>query len=237
MSIHPSYFREVHKGETVFILGNGPSLLEWTMPELRELGGVVIGINKSWMGREANEHGPAHPGVNGADYHCFVSGNNVEEVITAKVDITTCLFVPSDLKWALMRPENQYRGKWCAIERKAGGTVPGVFRNDVSYGFDANFAGYFALQIAAYMDFHTICLIGYDCVDRQGHHWDSDPYSGVITRHQMIPWIGAFAVYARARPELRVFNCSEKSAIPFFPRVPKREVADWLKHGAPLAAQ
>lgn len=226
MSIHPSYFRSLHQGEPAWLLGNGPSLLEWRKEDFAS--GITIGINKSWKGREANEHGPAHPGIKGTDYHCFVSGSNVDELMAGLVLVERCVFLPMDLRFAMYRKENRYRGHWCALPRRGSATPSGPFRTDIERGFDANFAGYMACQIAAYMGCNPILLVGYDCKDREGHHWDEDPRVGIITRHQMVDWMYLMHEWERARKDTHVINCCPDSAIPWFPKMGKDEVREWL---------
>ena len=188
-------FKNVHAGEKVFLLGNGPSLANVydRLPELSKRG-WTIGMNRSWM-----------PPLDGsmsffADYHCFVNASHA-------VDILNGSNVPRLATFCLQGPgcEN------FITMRQIDGASHNSFRYDLEHGTDAPFAGLFALKLAFYMGFSEVWLLGYDACDK-GHHCDSLETG----RRGHAPWFAGAFQWQKQRGDISIFNASPESEITYF---------------------
>lgn len=226
----PDDFKDAHKGERVWLLGNGPSAREWTREDLAKLGGRIIGINRSWKPSDDGKF----QGFQDTDYHCFVSGSHAYDVCAGKVR-TGVVFLPEALRWVVQGSEcDGHQPDRCFFRVLSGGYSPSAFRFDLDRGVMTKFAGYFSVQLAAWMGFSEIFLIGFDAGDRQGHAYDADPTKGRGTRDGHRRWFRGVADWANAknarRPGcVRVLNCFEGSRIEFFERRSRDEVMEMLK--------
>jgi len=230
-ALSPQEFKETKKGKRVFLLGNGPPLRDWSMADLRGVGADTIGINRSWMSADAftdpitKKEFEEHKGFQGTTYHCFVSGAHAYNLCDGKVK-TGVVFSPIWLKWLIDSAECGCGCRYCFVNVLTGGHSPTTFRFDLNHGIMTKFAGYFALQIAAWMGYSEIFLLGFSAIDREGHAHDSNPDKGLITRGGMRRWFQGAADWANSKPDKTIVNCDPESAIDFFPKMGKEEVLE-----------
>lgn len=229
--IPPMEFQDKHKGERCWIIGNGPSARQWRSEDFRELGGVVIGINRSWMPSKDG----AYQGFHESDYHVLVSGSHAYDLCNGKFK-TRVMFMPRSTRWIVSRPECKGYGKrpedteFCFVGVLSGGYHPTRFLYDIDRGIMTKFAGYFALQVAAWMGFTEWFLIGFSAKDREGHAYDDDPGRGIVTRDGMRRWYAGVGDWAeqlnkrRGDGTMRIVNCDPDSAIEWFEKKSRAEV-------------
>lgn len=222
--------RDKKAGKRVFLLGNGPPLHEWTMEDIKGLGADTIGMNRSWRPRldpkDPNEI--IHKGFQGTTYHCFVSGAHGYALCDGKVK-TGLAICPKNLRWLIDSAECGSGCRCCFIGVLNGGYAPTNFTFDLNRGVMTKFAGYFALQLAAWCGYDEIYLLGYSAQDREGHAFEADPSKGLVTRQGMRRWFSGAADWANSRRGKLIVNCDEGSAISAFPKMSKKQVFERIK--------
>lgn len=199
-------FKNRHRGQAAMLLGNGPSLT--TVPQAFLAGientaddPVLIGMNRSW------KYQPTR-------YQCFVAPQHWDELCAGKhrteVVFTTDRFVKNVAAWK--RGEHldvevvlvkQIRESYMLWKR---------FSPWLDKGTEAPFAGIFALQLAAWMGFKQIHLLGYDCHNTDGHHYDDVR----AKRDVQLKYYSRVPAWAEASG-VKIWNWNPGSAIRVFP--------------------
>lgn len=203
------YF-QAHRGEPACLLGNGPSLLEWDIQQLRR-DHVLVGINKSWTQGQAF-------------YHCAISSEHVQDLIDGKYSPGRWvggMFEPGVL---FMRETMFSERAQHALKNWQGTVVPlkqpqrngsqTWFSADMSLGLHSSFGGMMAIELALWFGCSPIYLLGYDAHNVEGHHWAQDANRSANRRKQ-VEYLKPVAAYAE-RIGAKVYNANENSAIPHF---------------------
>jgi hypothetical protein len=217
----PDDFRDTKRGKRVFILGNGPPLRDWNMDDIRNLGADTIGVNRSWKPSKDGKH----KGFQGTTFHCFVSGAHAYDLCDGKVK-TGVTFAPRSLTWLIDSNECGCGCKYCFVGVLSGGYSPTSFTFALDRGIMTKFAGYFGMQLAAWMNYSEIYLLGFSSKDYEGHAYDDqpeDPGRRKITRGGMRRWYRGAAEWATAKKKV-IINADPDSAILDFPRMGKEEL-------------
>lgn len=195
----------LRKGESALVLGNGPSLERVDFDRLNS-NIVVVGMHRSW--RQCNP--PFHVILRQPIYWDEIADGHwtPRGIIITKTD---------------QKLENWNLGSTCVAKVKSvSKRHPGRpgFMSPLHVGSGAIFCGQFALEVAAYIGFSRIYLIGYDMQNGSGHafplagehiSWDS---TREVQRNTMA------AVDARMKevyPDTQVFNLARDSALRCFP--------------------
>lgn len=203
--------RDRHVGERVWLLGNGPSLNEWTPKDVRELGGATLGINRSWQ---------RFPRT---DYHCLIAGAQLPALLEGHVGARVA-FVPTQTKW--MFHASKFQGDVCFV-RQSGSRFFNFQHDICSRGFVGTFGGLLALQLAAHMGFSTIVLLGFDGRSSDGHFYAPNVRGGrdhmVAALHPAATWLDGLGV--------EVLNANPESAIPWWPRLTRAELIELFGRG------
>lgn len=199
--------RDIHRGESACILGNGPSLKRWTkrLPLIGERH-LLFGTNMSWTEAES----PYHFAVAGAHWRTFTRGQvpGVRRMFT--------------LDAFLHKSKEQPQGSAlevpiCYIKRKRyppGSTPPDEdFNYDIEEGTWAKFVPWLALQVGLYMGIETFHLLGIDEHNDEGHHHDE-----IIgnREHHVRKW-AKIALWVRRNPHICIVNANPDSAVRYFP--------------------
>lgn len=211
-----SDFQNKHSGEACILLGNGPSLAKWyrVLPTLRPYY-TIIGMNLS---AEPPQDDPEAPRVI-ADYHIFVNDEHAHAIHKEDGRPLMTFALDSARKVLGERDDVIYLARRGSPEMR-------LFRFDWQHGCNAPFAGYMAMQAAAFMGFAEWRLIGYDAHSKEGHHCDSKQSYG---REAQCQWYQGIHAWMKHRGEPRIINCNHDSAIQCFQKgIPswKRPVGD-----------
>jgi len=188
-------FRGTQSGP-VALLGNGPSLSGWDLSALAERM-PLFGINRSWKIIET-------------PWRCYVDEYHHEDIRLGRAPAPEIAFTVRDpnrlelpcltveVPWTPITQETPKR-RFCGAELDRGSFGP--------------FAGYFALEIARWMGFNPIYLLGYD---GDGGHFDEPGFHR--PEFETRTWNELFreARTCLDRDGVRVVNCSPSSAIDAF---------------------
>ena len=186
-----SDYRGKHRGESVAILGNGPSLTDHPIDELKC---VTIGLNQSW--RVCESH-----------YHVVVEMDQYDR-FEKELRLVPKLFSIAPKPFGeLMQPitaePHHLRWSW-----------------DLEEGVYVKTVGYVALQLAVYMRFQRIYLIGFDCGprdERDHFHDDSGLLAWPEPAHREVLGFAAGVLSMQAyiaRPEVFLVGRSASCAFP-----------------------
>lgn len=199
--------RDIHRGESACILGNGPSLKRWTK-SLPAIGSrhLLFGTNKSWTEMES-------------PYHFVVAGAHWRQFARGEVPGVRRMFT---LDGFLHKSREQPRGSAlevpvCYIKQKRfppGSTPPDeVFEYDLEEGTCAKFVPWLALQCGLWMGIETFHLLGIDEHNDEGHHHDDIAGN---REHHVRKW-AKIALWIRQNPRVCIINANEDSAVRYFP--------------------
>ena len=150
-------FHNIHKGNRCFVVATGPSLKISDLDKLYENHEICIGVNKIYKGFEKTNWRP--------DYYIAVDPSPITE---NKKNIFQCgtqaVFI-GDLSWNLMEcfTDCEKIYKWHVYNWWDDEHLP-KFSGDFSKGsYWGTTITYDALQLAVYMGFSEIYLMGVDC--------------------------------------------------------------------------
>ena len=196
-----------HQGESVLILGNGPSL---GRNDLSAIPSVVtlFGINRSWTKVQAH-------------YHAISDRVHLRELAAG-------LWAPRFLFSGMPRwPEGVagVRFSTTAFREREGRLSP-VFSEDLRDGVAMGSTPFVVLQICAWMGFSEVFLAGIDLEPDpetgEGHHYPGHPIGRGMKDEQT--WNLSIAKEALDRLGVRVVNLNPQSLLEIWPRVPFKEV-------------
>ena len=159
---HPELvkYKGVHKGKRCFIIGNGPSLRMDDLDKLHENGEICFGVNKIYKAFKYTKWRPT--------YHC-ISDNDVMKMYDDNVDKESiCVIYADTYHWSNFERFNNVDYVHMVGEE--------YDRNSPGFSFDITNCVYngctvtydMCLQIAVYMGFKEIYLLGTDCSSPNG---------------------------------------------------------------------
>jgi len=162
---HYSHFKDLHKGETCIVVANGPSLKEVPVEFLRRY--VTLGCNRISMMTETHGFAPT--------YYACMGWNQVDtpekrETFWEMLDHPDCKAAFINRMWAHEFPyENVYTilgGRYYGVEpvQTKGFSYDPLHVSGLGYTMV-----FVLLQIAYYMGFETVLLVGLD------HHYPEGP--------------------------------------------------------------
>ena len=223
-------YKNLHKGESCFILGNGPSLRAEDLTKIDEAGIVTFGTNRIYNIFSDTCWRPTY-------YVCedelILKGKEREiEEIPAKAK-----FIPAELRW--YHGVNVKDADYYHIVYNAESINPWSFSPDIAKGIGCGGTVTFAcMQIAAYMGFANIYLLGVDhnyqvIIDIDGNvvtdptagdyfceQYDEDIKNTAI--HDMgqntRAYLGAKG-YLKAHPGSTIYNATRGGKLEVFERV------------------
>jgi hypothetical protein len=139
-------YRDLHRGERCFILGNGPSLNETDLSLLRDE--FTIGMNRIYL---------LFPSM-GFQTSCYLMINTL--VAEQVADDIRALTMPRFLTW---RARRWFSAHDDIIYMDTDYTMPATFSRDITGRiFEGSTVTYVAMQLAYYMGFEQVILIGVD---------------------------------------------------------------------------
>ncbi len=142
-------YKGVHKGDRCFIVGNGPSITAHDLDMLAENGEICFGVNRVYLGFEQTKWRP--------DYYVTVDEMIVASGLEGMKEYNCPKFVRRIYN---VTSNNEGVELFDPIVQPLDGTS---FSDDISKGiYMGDTVVYEAVQIAAYMGFSEIYLIGVD---------------------------------------------------------------------------
>ena len=221
--IEPMALMNLKKGETALVLGNGPSMERVDFDRLSSTV-VVMGMHRSW--RQHNP--PFHIILRQAMYW-----DEIEEGAWTPRGIVVTKTDQKLENWDL---GSTRVAKIKSVSKRHPGR-PG-FMMPMHEGSGAIFCGQFALEVAAYMGFKRICLIGYDMQPGSGHAFpvEDEHISWDSTRKvQRDTMAATMERMKEVYPDTRVFNLAPDSALQCFPFADLEEL--YSNPGQPWSGQ
>lgn len=226
---HPelSQFRNVHKGERLFLVGMGPSLRFADLEKIHATGETSMSVNLAYRAFPQTEWRP--------DYYVFVDVYGLREF----GDELKALDVPhifvADAEptfWTEDVTASSRFHKFHLAYPVAERSLPPFSSDICNVVYDAGTVMIDALQIAVYMGFSEIYIIGADCsyqgaAERQGNHFIRNYYPPEMQKRKVFPKFFPDMVFrgyqsARRYAEqhgIQIFNATRGGALEVFPRV------------------
>lgn len=213
-------FKNVHLGKRCFIVATGPSLTMKDLDTLHQNGEFSIGMNRIFLAFEQTRWRPDYYMVE--DWRC-IQGS--EETIRT-MDVTH-KFV-SDQKddfWEKKTETNIY--KFHSIGMYVPGERP-PFSDDLVYGvYSKGTVTYSCIQLAVYMGFREIYLLGVDFnfsknyKDKSNHfvptYYNENSQTGIFLKDESIESYEAAREYADAHG-IRIYNATRGGKLEVFER-------------------
>lgn len=159
-------YKNIHKGKRCFILGNGPSINETNLDSIKDE--ITIGVNSIY-----------NIGDFPIKYYCIVDKTALFRAHKAISNMDTILFLSGNASLQYLLKQKMYDKYFSnpPILTRYLGQIPtsksydhlgdlhiGVYGGCTVIGF--------AIQLAYYMGFNEIYLLGCDCDFSKGHHFD-----------------------------------------------------------------
>ena len=236
--------RDSHKGETAFIIGNGPSLHAEDLDLLHSYGAYSFGCNRIGLIFEETDWRPdCYAAI---DRKLLFSDTFVEDMLHKE----HCDYYFFGKKLFECMPPELKQKNTLYIEQKP--TNPYKVEKDFSaepekYLISGYTVTNLSIQMAVFMGFTTICLLGIDCkyayvADAKGNivHDErvKETYFKVkdVTANQNSAFVdGMMQAYVTAKKYaeahgLKIYNCSKDSVLELFERRDLREVLEESKN-------
>lgn len=193
MKVSIDILHNTHRGQRCILLGNGPSLERLDQPLLPDI--TVIGMHRSW--RLINAH-----------YHVILQRRQFfDEITDGKWNPRGMIITKRSLAGGLA---DRLPCDVIPIRSRGIKQQEGEMSFDLSWGSAAVMCGQLTLEIAVWMGFTTIYLIGYDLCG--GHAFNTDPDLGHHLRaRQLRIMIRARLDIKRERPDVSVINLKNHS--------------------------
>ena len=203
-------FKNRHKGQRCFIIGNGPSLRTGDLDKLSENGEICFGLNVIHKLYADTKWRPT--------YVCMTDPLVLAQNYTALKEKNSCPVLVSDIKllYHWETGENEYLiHEW--MDRTG-------FSEDFSKGvYNGGTVTYAVMQLCAYMGFSSVYLLGMDCSNWGSHfnedYWQKNEVYRVVPDESKI-----FKAYQRAdeyarEHGFRIFNATRGGKLEIFERV------------------
>ena len=214
-------FKDIHLGERCFIVGNGPSLTYKDLECLHQHNEIAFGVNRVYR---------AFPDLNWRpNYFCMSDNFGLKSYgdDVKKLDLP-CFFISNDYQkfWENFSDERFYQ--FYRIRRFEKNTLP-PFSEDVSKGvYGLATVTYDCLQIAVYMGFKEIYLIGVDSNYANSqydvkNHFIENYYDPGMKVNSFVTY-SAFLAYQSARHYaerhgIKIYNATRGGKLEVFERV------------------
>lgn len=148
-------FKDIHKGERCFIIGNGPSLRAGDLTLLQNQGEITFGFNRIY---NIFDQTPWRPTYYISQDEKMLIGS-VAEVNAHEMGVK---FIPAQMRWWHNIPIHD-AVEFNIIDQQVEDPMVFGFSGDFAKGiYHSSTCVYTAAQIAAYMGFSEIYLIGID---------------------------------------------------------------------------
>lgn len=216
-------YKGIHKGERCFIIGNGPSLTIEDLETLHRHGDICFGVNSVWKAYDRTNWRPDYLTI--SDEKAIVAAWAALDGMDGKVFLADAYHFSSCKKKHGGNIEYVHR-RWPSDFYP---NYPG-FAKDITEGFYLGFSVVYdmALQIAAYMGFSAIYLVGVDNSyssnpKEPGNHFIRDYHDGESKVNDSRPEavVRAFEKAEQYSREhgFRIYNATRGGKLEVFERV------------------
>lgn len=196
----PELYKDIHRGLRVVIVGNGPSAEQYFG---KHFDAVVMGVNRSWQ----------YP-IGPARYFATMNSSHFNDVFMGKHrPAPHTVFARASIRNRYRSLKHCRYGWYVVFVEQEGTSSPENFSVDLTQFVAHCFSGIFAIQVALYMGFSEIYLVGFDAHDGEGHAGADNSVTG--RRSPQLPFYVPAAKVARERGQL-IVNCNQDSAIRCF---------------------
>lgn len=229
---HPELarFKDIHKGERCFLIGNGPSLRMEDLDTLAAHHEICFGVNRIFRAYGETKWRPT--------YYCccdrIAIPTVIEDVLRGTMDATTS-FIADDFHWTINSYHSGIQYLHCEMT-PFGSTGEPYFSSDITkcvyMGFSVIYD--FCLQLATYMGFSEIYLLGVDSnstggfEEAQNHgipsYFNPEEAAYYRTHGWIPPWDMMMRAMEKAeryarRNGIRIYNATRGGKLEAFERV------------------
>jgi hypothetical protein len=214
-------YKDSRVGESVFLLGNGPSLGEISLNKISNPAQIIT-MNRSWDKFPATTQ---HVIIHDTHYLSKLPDWKPSRIFYCGSPGS----IPNDVWYKLKGVEFVFI--W---QRTIRSRIPvGAEFFDLDHGWKVTNTGALALQLAIYMGYSYIFLLGYDCYG--GHYHDSQ---GAETAVDHAAHVESFEYIAEQLKTIsyrpKIMNCSRNSKITMWPKLSFEDALDWTCRTAPM---
>ena len=210
-------YRNIHKGKRCFIIGNGPSLRIEDLDLLRQYNDICFGSNMIYQAYKRTVWRPDYYVL--ADY---IGWKKVNEYDTAVFLQSKKTFIAEFYFNEYSLPQNVVQFNLFPFKDNRG------FSGDIAdYVYSGGTVTYAAMQIAVYMGFEKIYLLGCDCGNdhfygkRENSYVSTSDRSWDATTFNVSYWLAAYRIakdYADSHG-IKIYNATRGGALEIFERV------------------
>jgi len=149
-----SSFKNKHLGESIFIIGNGPSINSQDLNQLKDK--YTFACNAFYLKSETLDWRPTYYTVE--DIHpAFDNRKKIQDLEKETI------FIPNDLSWMYKKKKNLFFINFeRSYLRPSNQKFPSFSKDSSIINFWGSTVPYLCIQIAAYLGFKRIFLIGID---------------------------------------------------------------------------
>lgn len=218
-------YKNIHKGKRCFIVATGPSL---TMEDLELLKGeITFGMNSITKIFDKTDWRPTYYGIQDRQVY-----EKMEASILQNYGSSDNVFVSDELDNYFTLPENfirfPYNGNYHIYAGDYSDYSARFSPDAYEVVYDGYSITYSLIQIAVYMGFTEICLLGADCNYPKGeknHFVDS----GFVDKNAASNPIRMRVGYAAAKDYadahgIKIINCTRGGMLETYPRKPLEDV-------------
>jgi len=205
------------KGQTVTLIGGGPSLTTAQIVSVKE--GWWAGLTRVIGVNDAYRIAPWIDGLYAADPPWWEM--HIKAIRDTHIPLLMCQDFEAASRWGLRHvagPPSKFHGY-----------TEGISTDPEYIHFGSN-SGFQAMNIAFHLGAKRIILVGYDMKATPGKpsHWFGDHPPGLVNHYGYSNWVISFeqAAPQLAEAGVEVINCTPDSAIKCFP---SRKVSDVLR--------
>ena len=222
-------YKDIHKGERCFIVATGPSL---TIADLEMLNNeITFGMNSITKIFDRTTWRPTYYGIQDRQVY-----EKMEPSILQYYAESNNVFVADELDGLFKLPPQfirfPYNGNYHLYAGKYGEYTAQFSDNAYEVVYDGYSITYSLIQIAVYMGFSEICLLGCDCNYPKGvkNHFVE---SGFVDKNahtnpdRMLVGYRKSKEYADTH-EVKIINCTRGGMLEVFPRMSLEEVLSKL---------
>lgn len=217
-------YKDIHKGKRCFIVGTGPSLRIEDLDKLHQNKEICISCNKIYRAYDKTEWR--------ADYYGFLDGRVIEDCIDDIPHIPGTVFLGDSFHYDINKKLNNVQ-YFHYIDDNFFPNYP-YFSLDFTRGFyGGRTTTYsFGIQLAAYMGFKEIYLLGIDhcvtgnCSDICNHfisdyyrNDEKEKYQNTVYNADAISKAYEAAEYFSRKYNFRIFNATRGGKLDAFERV------------------